>query len=175
MKTPNIEEHQSIELFTKEYGNDIMSRYKKFQEEVKELDEVYHEYFDAYDKSPEVYKHLLDEFSDVQGTFTHLASLMGLYQREMLHNCIDKVTTRKTNPDYKRFDNVGFINRVKTSIIPKPEFEEEIMGFKISFIEQEIKRESFHNNNQMYLAGRHIPDNWNEIKAAYFDYISKKK
>lgn len=103
MKTPNIEEHQSIELFTKEYGNDIMSRYKKFQEEVKELDEVYHEYFDAYDKSPEVYKHLLDELSDVQGTFTHLASLMGLYQKEMLHYCMDKVIGRKTDPNYKRF------------------------------------------------------------------------
>lgn len=105
MKTPNIEEHQSIELFTKEYGNDIMSRYKKFQEEVKELDEVYHEYFDAYDKSPEVYKHLLDEFSDVQGTFTHLASLFGLYQFEMLHYCMDKVIGRKTDPNYKRFDS----------------------------------------------------------------------
>lgn len=125
MKIPDIAEQRAIKLFTKEFGNDIMSRYKKFQEEVKELDEVYHEYFDTLDKSPEAYKHLLDELSDVQGTFTHLASLMGLYQREMLHNCIDKVTTRKTNPNYKRFNNVGFINRVKTSIIPEPKNEHE--------------------------------------------------
>ena len=173
MKIPDIAEQRAIKLFTKEYGDDLFTRYDKFREEIEELHQVFHEYQD--NKSPEVLEHLKDELSDVQGTFTHLASLMSLYQREMLYNCIDKVTTRKTNPDYKRFDNVGFINRVKTSIIPKPEFEEEIMGFKISFIEQEIKRESFHNNNQMYLAGRHIPDNWNEIKAAYFDYISKKK
>lgn len=124
MKIPDIAEQRAIKLFTKEFGNDIMSRYKKFQEEIKELDEVYHEYFDAHDKSPEAYKHLLDEFSDVQGTFTHLASLMGLYQREMLHNCIDKVTIRKTNPDYKRFNNVGFINRVKVSLIPVPEYDD---------------------------------------------------
>ena len=175
MKIPDIAEQRAIKLFTKEFGDDIVTRYKKFQEEQKELDEVFQECFVTGIMTPDLHKHLLDELSDVQGTFTHLASLMGLYQREMLANCIDKVTTRKTNPDYKRFDNVGFINRVKTSIIPKPEFEEEIMGLKISFIEQEIKREGFHNNNQMYLAGRHIPDNWNEIKAAYFDYISKKK
>mgnify|MGYP002507802586 CR=1 FL=1 len=112
MNIPNITEARAIKLFTKEFGNDIMSRYKKFQEEVKELDEVYHEYFDAHDKSPEVYKHLLDEFSDVQGTFTRLASLVGLYQQEMLHNCIDKVTTRKTNPNYKRFPSANHMYEV---------------------------------------------------------------
>ena len=173
MKIPDIAEHQAIKLFTKEFGTDFNTRLEKFNEECKELNDVITEWNE--EPTIERLEHIKDEFSDVQGTFTHLASLMGLYQREMLANCIDKVTTRKTNPDYKRFDNVGFINRVKTSIIPKPEFDEEIMGLKISFIEQEIKRESFHNNNQMYLAGRHIPYNWNEIKAAYFDYIIKKK
>lgn len=101
MNIPNITEDRAIKLFTKEFGNDIFTRYDKFREELEELHEVFHEYQD--NKSPEALEHLKDELSDVQGTFTHLASLMGLYQQEMLHNCIDKVTTRKTNPNYKRF------------------------------------------------------------------------
>ena len=103
MKIPDIAEQRAIKLFTKEFGDDIVTRYKKFQEELKELDEVFQECFVTGIMTPDLHKHLLDEFSDVQGTFTHLASLMGLYQREMLHNCIDKVITRKTNPNYKRF------------------------------------------------------------------------
>lgn len=170
MKIPDIAEQRAIKLFTKEFGNDIISRYKKFQEEVRELNDAINDH--QIMNSQESLEHLLDELSDVQGTFTHLASLMGLYQREMLHNCIDKVTTRKTNPNYKRF-SLGE-DKGSLVLIPVPEFDEEIMGLKISFIEQEIKRESLQNNNQMYLAGRHIPDNWNEIKAAYFDFINKK-
>ena len=103
MNIPNITEARAIKLFTEEFGNDIISRYKKFLEETKELDEVFQECFVYGIMTPELHKHLLDEFSDVQGTFTHLSSLLGLYQQEMLHECIDKVTTRKTNPEYKRF------------------------------------------------------------------------
>ena len=124
MNIPNVSEHSAVALFTKEYGDNIITRYNKLKEELQELDEVFQECFVTGIMTPELHKHLLDEFSDVQGTFTHLASLMALYQREMLANCIDKVTTGKTNPDYKRFDNVGFINRVKTSIIPKPDLND---------------------------------------------------
>ena len=129
MKIPDIAEHQAIKLFTKEFGTDFNTRLEKFNEECKELNDVITEWNE--EPTIERLEHIKDEFSDVQGTFTHLASLFGLYQREMLYNCIDKVTTRKTNPDYKRFDNVGFINRVKTSIIPKPEFDKVENDFTI--------------------------------------------
>ena len=129
MKIPDIAEQRAIKLFTKEFGDDIVTRYKKFQEEQKELDEVFQECFVTGIMTPDLHKHLLDELSDVQGTFTHLASLMGLYQREMLHNCIDKVTTRKTNPDYKRFSEskmktVEYADGLKVSYIPVSEFDD---------------------------------------------------
>jgi len=101
MKIPNIAEHQLIELFSKEFGTNFTTRLEKFNEECKELNEAITEWNN--EPTIERQKHIIDEFSDVQGTFTHLASLLGLYQKEMLHNCIDKVITRKTNPEYKRF------------------------------------------------------------------------
>ena len=68
--------------------------------------------------TPESLEHLLDELSDVQGTFTHLASLFGLYQSEMLHYCMDKVIGRKTDQNYKRFptSNHNGINTMEAFI-----------------------------------------------------------
>ena len=107
IKVRDITEAKAIDLFTSQFGNDVLSRFDKFKEEVKELYEAFDEYetYIANDvvMPPEALEHLLDEFSDVQGTFTHLSSLFGLYQQEMLHNCIDKVTGRMIDPNYKRF------------------------------------------------------------------------
>ena len=100
-KIKNVSEHSAITLFTSKFGTDILSRYDKFIEECTELNEAMFNYNEK--KSPEALEHLLDEFSDVQGTFTHLASLFGLYQKEMLGNCIDKIKGRETNPNYKRY------------------------------------------------------------------------
>jgi hypothetical protein len=106
IKVRDITEAKAIDLFTSQFGNDVLSRFDKFKEEVKELYEAFDEYetYIANDvvMPPEALEHLLDEFSDVQGTFTHLSSLFGLYQQEMLHNCIDKVTGRMIDPNYKR-------------------------------------------------------------------------
>lgn len=112
MNIPDIAENRAIKLFTKEFGHDIISRYKKFKEEVAELNDAINDH--QIIGSQESLEHLLDEFSDVQGTFTHLASLFGLYQRKMLHNCIDKVINRKTNPDYKRFSSDDFPIGIQT-------------------------------------------------------------
>ena len=112
MNIPDIAEQRAIKLFTKEFGTDLLVRHNKFMEEVGELNQAFHEY--RLEPTPERLQHLLDEYSDVQGTFTHLASLMGLYQREMLHNCIDKVINRKTNPDYKRFSSDDFPIGIQT-------------------------------------------------------------
>lgn len=100
IKVRDITEAKAIDLFTSQFGTSLVTRYDKFQEECFELNEAMNIYFD--EKSPETLEHLLDEFSDVQGTFTHLASLFGLYQQEMLHNCIDKVKGRMIDPNYKR-------------------------------------------------------------------------
>lgn len=96
-------EYSAITLFNNEFGNDIKKRYEKLQEEIRELYEAIAEY--ECDMSPERLEHVIDELSDVQGTFTHFASLFGLNQQQMLHNSMDKVINRKTNPDYKRFGN----------------------------------------------------------------------
>jgi NTP pyrophosphatase (non-canonical NTP hydrolase) len=107
MKEKNITEHRAIKLFSKKFGTDFMTRLDKFNEEVSELNEAIKIYNTLKDDRPEIVyemlEHIDDEFSDVQGTFTHLASLRQLFQREMLDNCIDKVIKRETNPEYKRF------------------------------------------------------------------------
>ena len=100
IKVRDITEAKAIDLFTSQFGTDIEIRYEKFVEETTELHEAMSTYIG--NKSPEALEHLRDEFSDVQGTFTHLASLFSLYQQEMLYNCIDKVTGRMIDPNYKR-------------------------------------------------------------------------
>ena len=129
MKIPDIAEASAIKLFTKEYGTDFNTRLEKFNEECKELNDAITEWNE--EPTVERLEHIKDEFSDVQGTFTHLSSLMLLYQREMLHNCIDKVKGRKTDPNYKRFltgkhmyevgkaDNVQPINDISGPVIAK--------------------------------------------------------
>ena len=104
MNIPDIAEQRAIKLFTNEFGDDKRSRFNKFKEEINELEEAFEHYMNSDEQEKiEALPHLLDELSDVQGTFTHLASLFSLYQKEMLYNCIDKVKGRKTDPNYKRF------------------------------------------------------------------------
>ena len=104
---PNLDEECAIQIFSEKYGTDFMTRLAKLNEEVAELNEAIEIYNTLKDVRPEIVKDLLehidDELSDVQGTFTHLASLRLKFQQEMLINCIDKVKGRQTNPDYKRY------------------------------------------------------------------------
>ena len=101
MNPPNITESRTIRLFTQEWGDNFQVRFEKYKEESLELIEA----IEAYNLNPSVERleHLKYEFCDVQATFTHLASLMGLYQFEMLDTAVDKVKKRKTDPNYKRF------------------------------------------------------------------------
>jgi len=129
IKVRDITEAKAIDLFTSQFGTNLVSRYEKFMEEVQELKEVFEEYLDAmnnskFDMLPEIEEHLIDEFSDVQGTFTHLASLFDLYQQEMLHNCIDKVTGRMIDPNYKRFDKFELPDGTIVSMQHVPEFDD---------------------------------------------------
>ena len=103
----NVSESKAIKLFDEKFGREFMSRLKKFDEEVIELNEAIEIYNILKDAKPELVddmlEHIDDELSDVQGTFTHLASIRNMYQSNMLDNCIDKVKQREKNPDYKRF------------------------------------------------------------------------
>lgn len=107
MKVRDITEARAVDLFTKKFGNDFMTRLKKFNEEVAELNEAVEIYNTLKDVQPELIvdmlEHIDDELCDVQGTFSHLSSIRGMYQKEMLESCLDKVKQRETNPDYKRF------------------------------------------------------------------------
>jgi NTP pyrophosphatase (non-canonical NTP hydrolase) len=107
MRIPDITEDRSIKLFYRKFGRDFMSRLKKLNEEVAELNEAVDIYNTLKDVKPELIgellEHIDDELSDVQGTFTHLSSIRERYQKDMLESCIDKVVKREKDPNYKRF------------------------------------------------------------------------
>lgn len=107
MRIPDITEDRSIKLFDRKFGRDFMSRLKKLNEEVAELNEAVDIYNTLKDVKPELIgellEHIDDELSDVQGTFTHLSSIRERYQKDMLESCIDKVVKREKDPNYKRF------------------------------------------------------------------------
>ena len=109
MIIPDITEAKTIKLFNQKFGTDFLTRWNKFSEEVSELTEVINNILEARNNGQQPTDfdigHLKDELSDVQSTFTHLASLFGQYQKQMLESAIDKVTTRETDPNYKRYNH----------------------------------------------------------------------
>ena len=109
MIIPDITEAKAIKLFNQKFGTDFITRWNKFSEEVSELTEVVNNILEARNNGQQPtdfdIDHLKDELSDVQSTFTHLASLFGQYQKQMLESAIDKVTTRETDPNYKRYNH----------------------------------------------------------------------
>ena len=107
MNIPDITEAKAIKLFNQKFGTDFLTRYNKFREEVTELNQVVENILEARNNGQQPtdfdIDHLKDELSYVQATFTYLASLFGQYQKQMLESAIDKVTTRETDPNYKRY------------------------------------------------------------------------
>lgn len=102
----SITESRAVNLFTKKYGTDFMSRWKKLEEEFNELKIVVEDIDDRGRNNLDmnnIYNHLDDELSDLQACLTHFASLRDLYQQEMLDMAIDKIKGRETDPNYKRF------------------------------------------------------------------------
>jgi hypothetical protein len=96
-----ITENRAIALFEKKYGTGgIAGRVRKLKEEFAELMEA----IDEQNNDPKIgAPHVRDEISDLYCVLSHLASMYGMYHQELLEMGIDKVTTRETNPDYKRF------------------------------------------------------------------------
>ena len=87
-------EQKAIILFDQEFGKNLHFRIAKLQEEVKELAEAI---------ADNHIEHIKDEVSDVQAVLTHIQSIVGLNNKSCLEMAMDKVVTRKTNPEYKRY------------------------------------------------------------------------
>jgi hypothetical protein len=101
---PNISEASAVRVFNQKFGTDILSRLEKV---VEEFDELTDAFGDVYNGSglmdnPEALAHLDDEICDLYGVLTHLASIRGLCQRDMLDSCLDKVRGRETDPEYRK-------------------------------------------------------------------------
>ena len=97
-------ETTAISLFNSEFGTDKLSRFKKVTEEFNETAEAFEKYLEipSFGKVKDNTEHLKDEISDLYATVTHFASLFNLNHNELLEMAIDKVETRKLNPNYKR-------------------------------------------------------------------------
>ena len=100
----NATEARALDLFDTEFGMDLFSRFKKVAEEFHELEAVVSE-IQALEShaTPAQLEHMADETSDLYATISHFAKLQNMYNTELLCMAIDKVQTRKTNPNYKRF------------------------------------------------------------------------
>lgn len=110
----SVTESRAFDLFDKEFGTDIFSRFKKVSEEFHELEAVMFEIQSSESHpTPEQLEHLADETSDLYATVSHLGKLQELYHVELLCMAMDKVQTRKTNPNYKRFAAPGQSNTMQ--------------------------------------------------------------
>jgi hypothetical protein len=119
----NITEAIAIRLFNRKFGDNFWTRWEKVKEEFNELNEVIEQVKMNGSKgiasSPETFEHLDDEICDLYGTITHFASIRGLFHRNMLDTVVDKVITRETNPDYKRFEVLPKLKPLKKMVVKK--------------------------------------------------------
>ena len=101
---PGITETSAVRLFNEKFGVDILSRVEKLAEEFDELTEAFGNVYngDGLMDNPEALAHLNDEICDLYGALTHLAAVRGLYHRDMLDSCVDKIRGRETDPGYRR-------------------------------------------------------------------------
>ena len=92
------------EYFTKKYGDDLDSRFRKLNEEVWELNKAFEDYQGAIDPSDRKRKrkHLKDELGDVQTVLTHICTILGISQEELLINSIVKSKVREVLPNYMK-------------------------------------------------------------------------
>lgn len=97
---------QLMSLLNKEYGCNIVDRFRKLQEEFSELEEVYEQIENAdMDKQilRELVYHFKDELADVNILIFHLAGILGINQNWLLHHAEKKIVGRKKNPNFMRF------------------------------------------------------------------------
>lgn len=97
---PDLTEYRAIKIASEKFGTDITSRFLKVEEEFKEFKMAFVEYLQSGDDT-----HLKDETSDLYYTITHFASLLKLFQSDLLEMAMDKIKVRETDPEYKRYRN----------------------------------------------------------------------
>ncbi len=92
------------EYFTKKYSDDLDARFRKLNQEVLELNEAFENYQGAIDPSDRKrkYEHLKDELGDVQTVLTHICTILGVSQEELLINSIVKSKVREVLPNYMK-------------------------------------------------------------------------
>ena len=98
---PNITEYSAFNLFDAKYGRDLKTRFAKIEEEFFELKKEVEKISDNPDENLII--RIKDETCDLNACVGHFASILKLYQHEMLHYVVDKIKGREKDPNYKRF------------------------------------------------------------------------
>lgn len=98
---PNITEYSTFNLFDAKYGRDLKIRFAKIEEEFFELKKEVEKISDNPDENLII--RIKDETCDLNACVGHFASILKLYQHEMLHYVVDKIKGREKDPNYKRF------------------------------------------------------------------------
>ena len=99
---PNITEFSAFNLFDAKYGRDLKIRFAKIEEEFNELKKEVEKISDNPDENLII--RIKDETCDLNACVGHFASILKLYQHEMLHYVVDKIKGREKDPNYKRFN-----------------------------------------------------------------------
>lgn len=103
MKTTKINtfsiENYAVELFTKKFGSRVDLRFKKLEEEYKELTEAYEQYNTGIGSLA----HLIDEVSDLEAVLAHIRCILSDKTHD--HSILDavmKVRIREYNKEYRK-------------------------------------------------------------------------
>ena len=110
---PNITEFSAFNLFDAKYGKDLKTRFAKIEEEFNELKKEVEKISDNPDENLII--RIKDETCDLNACVGHFASILKLYQHEMLHYVVDKIKGREKDPNYKRFSVSDKVENYKDS------------------------------------------------------------
>ena len=108
---PNITEYSAFNLFDAKYGRDLKTRFAKIEEEFNELKNEVEKISDNPDENLII--RIKDETCDLNACVGHFASILKLYQHEMLHYVVDKIKGREKDPNYKRFNTEPSLSLTK--------------------------------------------------------------
>ena len=86
---------------TELYGKDIQARIKKAAEELGELKDAADKYYSSHPDERSV-EDMLDELADLNIVIFQIAALLGTTQQDLVLQAYDKISKRKTDPNYKR-------------------------------------------------------------------------
>lgn len=97
-------EKKAIELLTENFGKDLYLRVEKLKEEFNEFLEA----FEEFKNGTGTLEHMIEELSDFNAVKTHISSIYGKSNDDLLIDAIVKVRIREKYPEYKREKNFVF-------------------------------------------------------------------